>query len=406
MSFIGLILGTLGFVLISDQKPFPGLWTLLPVTATALLLIGGLRSNIFTRALSVSPIVKTGDWSYSLYSWHWPLIVFAIYIWPSIWYVPLLAALVSFIPSVISYYLVEQRLRKPNSLDTSRNWRIILPTWAIPGTLATALLLSSTFLWIPNPSRSTNNLLYAGEIGFGSLESTLLEFRNTCGPFPLPALPGETEARITCIQSQPDTEIEVALIGDSHALALYPGFIRAFPDTNIAWLDTKGGTDSSHPNFQELLAFINSQPSIKVVVLNAFWALRGVDPAGIQSALASLVSNGKTPIITDDIPSFEFEPDRCAITKDSALEPLCNQARSLFEEQRAKYAPIIIEAAAKTPGAIFVRTSELFCSDTECSMLKDDVLHYADSDHVNYQGSDLLTSEIVNQSQLDSLLSQ
>lgn len=406
MSFAGLIIGTLGFVLISDQKPFPGLWTLLPVSATALLLIGGLRSTIFTRALSVSPMVKTGDWSYSLYLWHWPFIVFAIYIWPSLWYVPLLAALVSFIPAVVSYYLVEQRFRKPNSLGTSKNWRIVIPTWAIPGALATALLLSSTFLWIPNPSRATNNLLYAGEIGFGSMESTLLEYRNTCGSFPLPALPGETEERITCIQSQPDAGIDIALIGDSHALALYPGFVRAFPDTNVAWLDTKGGTDSSHPNFQELLAFINSQPSIKVVVLSAFWALRGVDPAGIQSALTSLVSNGKTPIITDDIPSFEFGPDRCAIAKDSALEPLCNQARSLFEEQRDRYAPVIIEAAAKTPGAIFVRTSELFCSETECSMLKDNVLHYADSNHLNFEGSDLLTSEIVTQGQVEKLLGQ
>lgn len=406
ISFTGLIIGTLGFVLISDQKPFPGLWTLLPVSATALLLIGGLQSTIFTRALSVSPMVKTGDWSYSLYLWHWPFIVFAIYIWPSLWFVPLLAALVSFIPAVVSYYLVEQRFRKSNSLGTSKNWRIAIPTWAIPGALATALLLSSTFLWIPNPSRATNNLLYAGEIGFGSMESTLLEYRNTCGSFPLPALPGETEERITCIQSQPDSGIDIALIGDSHALALYPGFVRAFPDTNVAWLDTKGGTDSSHPNFQELLAFINSQPSIKVVVLSAFWALRGVDPEGIQSALTSLVSNGKTPIITDDIPSFEFGPDRCAIAKDSALEPLCNQARSLFEEERDQYAPVIIEAAAKTPGAIFVRTSELFCSETECSMLKNDVLHYADSNHVNLEGSDLLTSKIASDSDLETLLNQ
>jgi len=406
LSLLGLMIGAAGFLLISDQTPFPSTWTLLPVAATALLLIGGLRTTVFTRALSVRPMVKTGDWSYSLYLWHWPFIVFAIYIWPSVWYVPLIAALISFIPAIASYYTIEQRFRKPSTAASTRNWLIILPTWAIPSVLAFTLLLTSTFAWIPNPGRTTTNQVFAGEIGFGSLESTLLEYRNTCGPFPLPALPGMTEERITCIQSKPVDGIEIAIIGDSHALALYPGFVRAFPQNNIAWLDTKGGTDSSHPNFQELLAFINSQPSIKVVVLSAFWALRGVDPEGIQTALESLVSNGKTPIITDDIPSFEFDPDRCAISQDSALQPLCNQDRAIFYAEREKYAPAIIEAAAKTPGALFIKTSGLFCSETECSMLRGDVLHYADSNHVNYEGSDLLTSVIVSEGEIASLLNQ
>lgn len=406
LSLVGLVLGGTGLLLISDETPFPSTWTLLPVAATALLLIGGMRSSVFTRALSVRPMVKTGDWSYSLYLWHWPFIVFAIYIWPNVWYVALIAALFSFIPALASYYAIEQRFRKPSTTGKNKNWQLVLPTWTIPSVLALALIMSSSLAWIPNPSRATTNQIYAGEIGFGSMESTLLEYRNTCGPFPLPALPGMTEERITCIQSQPSDGIEIAIIGDSHALALYPGFVRAFPQNNVASLDTKGGTDSSHPNFQELLAFVNSQPSIKVVVLSAFWALRGVDPAGIQNALNSLVSNGKTPIITDDIPSFEFEPDRCAISQGSALQPLCTQDRAIFDAEREKYAPAIIEAAAKTPGAIFVRTSDLFCSETQCSMLRDDVLHYADSNHVNYEGSDLLTSVIIDQAEIESVLNQ
>ena len=404
LSFLGLVIGATGLLLISDQTPFPGTWTLLPVAATALLLIGGTRSSVFTRALSTGPMVKTGDWSYSLYLWHWPFIVFAIYIWPGLWYVPLIAALISFIPALASFYAIEQRFRKPGTTGKSKNWKLILPTWTIPSVLALALIMSSSLAWIPNPSRATTNQIYAGEIGFGSMESTLLEYRNTCGPFPLPALPGMTEERITCIQSLPSDGIEIAIIGDSHALALYPGFVRAFPENNVAWLDTKGGTDSSHPNFQEILSFVNSQPSIRVVILSAFWALRGVDPEGIQTALRSLVSNGKTSIITDDIPSFEFGPERCAIGNDSALQPLCDQDRAIFDSEREKYAPAIIEAAAKTPGALFIKTSDLFCSDAECSMLRDNVIQFADSNHVNFEGSDLLTSVIAEQGNLNKLL--
>jgi len=404
LSATGLIAGIIGFALISDQTPFPGVWTLIPVTATALLLVGGLHANIFSRTLSARPMVSLGDWSYSLYLWHWPFIVFAIYIWPSVWYVPIIAALLSFAPAVASYYLVEQRFKAKDSSRQKGALRIIVPTWVIPGFLASALILSGTFLWIPNPGRASTDQLYAGEIGFASLESTLLEYRNACGPFPIPALPGQSEERITCLQSQPDVGIELAIIGDSHALALYPGFIREFPENNVAWFDTKGATDLSNPNMKSLLAFIDSQPSIKVVVLSAFWALRGIDAQGIKGALDLLVANGKVPIITDDVPSFEFGPERCAISKDSALQPLCDQDRALFEAERAKYWPIIFEAAVKTPGTIFIRTSDLFCTETKCSMLRESVIQFADKDHVNFEGSDLLTSEIADQANLEKLL--
>lgn len=369
LSATGVVAGVIGFTLISDQTPFPGVWTIIPVAATALLLVAGLHANIFSRALSVRPMVRVGDWSYSLYLWHWPFIVFAIYIWPSVWYIPIIAALLSLAPAVASYYLVEQRFKVKDSALQKSALRIVVPTWVIPGFLASALILSGTFLWIPNPGRASTEQLYGGEIGFASLESTLLEYRNACGPFPIPALPGQSEGRVTCLQSQPEAGIDLAIIGDSHALALYPGFIREFPGKNVAWFDTKGATDLSNPNVGPLLTFINSQPSIQVVVLNAFWALRGIDAQGIKGTLDSLVASGKVPIITDDIPSFEFGPERCAIGKDSSLQPLCDQDRAIFETERAKYAPIIIEATAKTLGAIFIRTSDLFCTETKCSML-------------------------------------
>ena len=220
ISVAGVIAGVAGFTLISDQTPFPGVWTVIPVVATALLLAGGTRTNLISRTLSLTPMVKVGDWSYSLYLWHWPFIVFAIYIWPGNWFVPIIAALLSFLPAIASYYLVEQRFKANDTARQKSALRVVVPTWAVPGALAGALILSSTFLWIPNPGRASTDQLYTGEIGFGSLESTLLEYRNACGPFPIPALPGQTEERITCLQSQPKQGIDLAIIGDSHALAL------------------------------------------------------------------------------------------------------------------------------------------------------------------------------------------
>ena len=63
-------------VLLSGSTAFPGLWALLPVLGTvALVVAGGTGPTQVGRLLSVRPAVVIGDWSYSLYLWHWPVIV-------------------------------------------------------------------------------------------------------------------------------------------------------------------------------------------------------------------------------------------------------------------------------------------------------------------------------------------
>lgn len=65
-------------VVISGDVPFPSVVTLVPVAGTLLLLLAGnVRDGATSRVLSTTPLVRIGDWSYSIYLWHWPLIVFA-----------------------------------------------------------------------------------------------------------------------------------------------------------------------------------------------------------------------------------------------------------------------------------------------------------------------------------------
>jgi peptidoglycan/LPS O-acetylase OafA/YrhL len=89
---IGMLVASLW--LITEATIFPGPWTFLPVTGTLLLLLSGTGNNPVNRALGTRPMVKIGDWSYSIYLWHWPFIVFAIYLWPFSPYAAALAAVV------------------------------------------------------------------------------------------------------------------------------------------------------------------------------------------------------------------------------------------------------------------------------------------------------------------------
>ncbi|MHC8367860.1 acyltransferase family protein [Pseudomonas sp. ZT5P21] len=92
---------------------FPGLPALLPVIATALILMHPAQG--FSRRLLASPImVRLGELSYSLYLWHWPVLaLLRYYTGVEVLSLPfsLLFFALTFVLSVMSYYWVETPLR-------------------------------------------------------------------------------------------------------------------------------------------------------------------------------------------------------------------------------------------------------------------------------------------------------
>ncbi len=66
-----------GVLLIDSTRVFPGLWVLLPVAGTFLLMVAGPGAWINRAILSQPLVVFIGLISYPLYLWHWPLLSFA-----------------------------------------------------------------------------------------------------------------------------------------------------------------------------------------------------------------------------------------------------------------------------------------------------------------------------------------
>jgi peptidoglycan/LPS O-acetylase OafA/YrhL len=72
--------------LIDGVKEFPGPWALVPVGATVLFILSAAnrtadphcagRMPLPNRLLAAKPFVTLGSMAYSLYLWHWPLLIF------------------------------------------------------------------------------------------------------------------------------------------------------------------------------------------------------------------------------------------------------------------------------------------------------------------------------------------
>lgn len=77
---LGLIMILLPIFLYSGATDFPGIAALLPVLGAAFIIFSGIEDGSLTkRLLSLPPLVFIGKVSYSLYLWHWPLIIFSKY---------------------------------------------------------------------------------------------------------------------------------------------------------------------------------------------------------------------------------------------------------------------------------------------------------------------------------------
>jgi peptidoglycan/LPS O-acetylase OafA/YrhL len=97
-----------------DSTTWPGAHALVPTVGAALMIASGLRPTPGSpqRLLSIAPMVWIGGLSYSIYLWHWPILVAAQAHWPDIqlrWVVLLMAA--SVVPAYLSNRFIENPIR-------------------------------------------------------------------------------------------------------------------------------------------------------------------------------------------------------------------------------------------------------------------------------------------------------
>ena len=113
---IGLIVGSI--VLIKPDTGFPGYQVVFPVLGTVLLLLNGRQINLVNATLSSRGFVFFGLISYSLYLWHWPVLVLSKY-WRETYQSAtetVLWVLICVVLGVLSWRFVERPTRQ---MDTS-----------------------------------------------------------------------------------------------------------------------------------------------------------------------------------------------------------------------------------------------------------------------------------------------
>lgn len=300
----GLVLVLASFSGISSGMVLPGMASLIPCVGTAMVLAATRGNGFVARALSWKPLVVIGLLSYSVYLWHWPLLVFIRHFnggeIPFLGYLAFTMLLVLF--SWVSWRFVEVPMRR---VSWTRGkiilWQVIFPLVLI-GSFSGGVIASDGANYRYGPEQKDH------------------QFPSACYDVVVDG----------CIDRD-EVGINALLIGDSHAAHLSPFWIEVAKSFDIKL--SYRSVSSCYPLIEgsenkvasdgalydplrcaEQIRFLSQRATdYDVVILGAAWSQYVFGPrvplnfsflSELVSTLNMLDENNVRVLIVKQIPSF------------------------------------------------------------------------------------------------------
>ncbi len=403
----GLGACALAFLVYDANVSFPGPAALLPCLGAALIIHGGsaapFAATIVGTLLSSAPFTFLGRISYSLYLWHWPILVFGQYASPE----PLgggqralLVALAAAV-SVLSYYAIEQPVRTVRVVFTRAR--------VFGGALALGVTLSALCLLVIHTDGLKHRLSAETQV-FDRRVTEIAREKRACKR--VEGIPAGKRACGLGVDGPP----RFLVWGDSHAGSLYGEFDRAAQVAGTTGLIvTRGGcapllVEADHPalhkrkctdNRRVVLDALSASKSIDAVILVARWKnYAGEGPLGgkqvdlfrqsLLSTIQDLSGRGVRIIVIGPIPEPGIDLPSAMIKEKMGLGTVRlddNVAR--FNREQA--AVITVLDQVKTiNGVLVLAPSDDLCDTATCATIADGLPLYRDDNHLNSLGSQRL----------------
>jgi len=436
ISIAGLALIGSSTLLIDQSSHFPGYLALVPALGTALVILASAKGWLKT-AYSWRPFQFLGDISYSLYLWHWPVVVILTY-----WLakhpgnVQLAGALaVAVLLSWLTKRFIEDPIRFSRKLSAGKP--SLTFKWlsaSLVAIIAVAVLGGGYNSGViaerqrDLQKQLTDNAAYC--LGAESLQN----LGRSCQPVPeklrIPSdyqLVSQIFPEIQDLKCRADTfekvvrvcgfgnknsPIEIALVGDSHAAPWFSA-IRSVALKNNWHLvtyyksacalapghrtDTAPGKAASCEwwNHQVMKKLASSKTDIVIVgyaegtlnlVQNPGETRLQTQTSSLNKMLGGLEASGKTVIAIRDTPVPGFKLAAC-LTQHRQNPSDCN----LKASEVLKSSDAMELATHSHPKVILADFTDYFCVEQICPALIGGIYPYRDDDHVLSIYADTLT---------------
>ncbi|GHD21721.1 acyltransferase [Nocardiopsis kunsanensis] len=404
-----------------DATAFPGWTALLPVLGSAAVIAAG-----HTRTpLNTAPAQFFGDISYSLYLWHWPLIVFAL-TWSGSASLGLLEMVAVAAAAVLLSWLtkvwVEDPVRERGLIPGIRTAGVV----ALSGIVAVSavgfasLARVQQFSSVPFDPRVHVGpaALSQGSASNGAeLYPPLVEAEEDNPQLYEDDCQGQrrdVEPRTDCVYGDPDGEWTVLVVGDSHAAQWVPALDRvgdergwrvvsltksacAFTAVPVRWNDGSDYEECEQWNAAVMEELAGMEPD---VVFSS--ASRNVTPQDPGDDAAGVLADGLVRqweeaarhtdrlVAMRDTPVTDRDVFECLEEHNDDLSQCSVPREVAFEDVD----PQVQAARAMEDDVHLLDMSDLFCGDDRCAPVIGNVVVYRDYHHMTASYSQMLSEEL------------
>ncbi len=388
---VGAIFGAIFFY--DKQTHFPGLAAALPCFgATAIIYAGGCGMNLVSSCLAFAPVRFIGLISYSLYLWHWPLLVFSVDIHrPESTPEKLTLVLVAVAFATASWWLVERPARTRPYRFSPRG-TLALGVGFMVATSAFALSLGSlgdSFRPVPQSAEDILKFLdYPAAISMRDGQCFLTSHYNSFAEF----------KQQECLASSTSKK-NVLIVGDSLAAHLWSGYTATFPNLNFMQATASGCmpvlhargdkrcTDMMHFVFDD---YLPAHP-IDVVIISARW--RATDVAAAVSTAAAMRKFAGRVVLSGPIEEYaQALPRLLAKENASNTAPGAIAYPSLMPEP--KVADRLFASQKLPDGVVYVSPYQTLCTPNCRTMADARTPLQFDYGHMTKEGSAVLAGLI------------
>lgn len=427
-SLVGAAALVASLVVITPTTPFPGIAAALPVVGATLLVTFGART-VFETLGAVRPIAFVGRISYSLYLWHWPLVVIVPIALghPLGWKSKLAVLVVSLVLAAVTTVYFEEPLRFSTWVRTLRPRRV-----AVLGVVCTVLVaalgastLTAVHVQEVQAATFAKKLTQRDAPCFGA--AALISSAKPCVDdrladtrVPAPSAAKEDDPnRAACWSGKFQTCVlgkesgyskRIIVIGDSHSNTL----IAAYDEIGKAngWRFDLAGTGGCYLTTAEqdavneaslntcnrwkqlAIAYVQSHRSAAdaLVVVHSTTQMPVTAPEGKQrddATRAGLVdawqqaAGDELPVIAiRDNPVPRRDVVACVSAMSGPTTTACDNPRSVALGQTDSSAEAMAEFTAAGGRGAVVDLTKYYCTDTSCPAVIGGVLVYRDTSHI------------------------
>lgn len=414
--YVGLACILASIFLYDPTIRWPGIPALLPTLGAAMIIFAGHHSAI----LANGPAQRLGDWSYSIYLWHWPLaVVLALMSIEGFTWWSVLCICLSVVLGWLSFVVVENPIRQ--YFTKKSNWlTLVIVLIVLAVILVAAEKIRKNKGYIDRISGDVYQILNAEYDRYHEMDKCHEKRKSK-------------NKDTDCIYS--GGEVAAIVMGDSHAMSMMPLVVEVYKDKQSSVLDlTASGCpvlegvkslEGTECNgfFEKNISKLDEFKNVPIYLSNRYSAsLLGANEKSAklkpnlyfneiyldfsQDYINEVYSKYIDSIctLTKNNPVYMFRPVPELIkhvpkTMGRAMlyrnEKVRVSVTREYYESRNEVANKMIDELADRCGVVPLEVAEYFCDNEYCYGDVEGQPVYFDDDHLNTKGALLLKGEII-----------